>query len=198
MINYETTRNFTRNQINNKENKFIHIITANYQINCVRVKDQQYLHNNAARLIIRWRNKKKTKRNQFKLTERSQNKAKQISTLKNKIKRKSIRELIIWFHAYVMFSVPKLDTIEFMKFSRIITARIDFQSVAFSPSNRQIDSSANLTTDGGFAIVRTSTSCCLRIDFTAVHSSIFRGIMGWLIVNMKDQNYYNTAQHGTT
>jgi len=72
-------------------------------------------------------------------------------------------------HAYVMFSVPKLDTIEFMKFSRMITARIDFQSVAFSPSSRQIDSRANLTTDGGLAMVRTSTSCCLRIDLTAAH-----------------------------
>lgn len=81
------------------------------------------------------------------------------------------------FHAYVMFSVPKLDTIEFIKFSRMITARIDFQSVAFSPSSRQIDSSANLTTDGGLAMVRTSTSCCLRIDLTAAH----RRWIGWSV-----------------
>lgn len=71
-------------------------------------------------------------------------------------------------HAYVIISVLKLDTIELIKFSRIITARIDFQSVAFSPSSKQIDSSANFTTDGGLAIVLTSTSCCLRIDFTAI------------------------------
>lgn len=56
-----------------------------------------------------------------------------------------------------------------MKFSRIITARIDFQSVAFSPSSKQMDSRANFTTEGGFAIVLTSTSCCLRIDFTAIY-----------------------------
>ncbi|KNC21126.1 hypothetical protein FF38_10320 [Lucilia cuprina] len=85
---------------------------------------------------------------------------------------RSIFKLLNFFlvkilHAYVIISVLKLDTIEFIKFSRIITARIDFQSLAFSPSNKQIDSSANLTTEGGFAIVLTSTSCCLRIDFTA-------------------------------
>lgn len=68
---------------------------------------------------------------------------------------------------YVISSVLKFDTIEFMKFSRIITARIDFQSVAFSPNNKQIDSNANFTKAGGFAIVRTSTSCCFLIDFTA-------------------------------
>lgn len=66
-----------------------------------------------------------------------------------------------------MSSVPKLYNIEFMKFSRIMTARIAFQSVAFSPNNKQIDSSASFTTAGGFAIVRTSTSCCFLIDFTA-------------------------------
>lgn len=72
-------------------------------------------------------------------------------------------------HAYVMSSVLKLDTIELMKFSRMITARIDFQSEAFSPSRRQIDSSANFTIAGGFAIDRTSTKCCFLIDFTALH-----------------------------
>lgn len=68
---------------------------------------------------------------------------------------------------YVIISVVKLLTIELMKFSRITTARIDFQSVAFSPNSKQIDSRASFTTDGGFAIVLTSTNCCLRIDFTA-------------------------------
>lgn len=66
-----------------------------------------------------------------------------------------------------MFSVLKPDTIKFMKFSRIITARIDFQSVAFSPSSKHIDSRANLTIAGGLAIDRTSTRCCFLIDFTA-------------------------------
>lgn len=54
-----------------------------------------------------------------------------------------------------------------MKFSRIITARIAFQSVAFSPSSKQIDSSANFTTAGGFAIDLTSTKCCFLIELTA-------------------------------
>lgn len=50
----------------------------------------------------------------------------------------------------------------------MMTARIDFQSLAFSPSNKHIDSSATLTIAGGFAIERTSTKCCFFIDFTAV------------------------------
>lgn len=54
-----------------------------------------------------------------------------------------------------------------MKFSRMTTARIDFQSDAFSPSSKQIDSNANLTIVGGLAIERTSTKCCFLIDFTA-------------------------------
>jgi hypothetical protein len=53
----------------------------------------------------------------------------------------------------------------------MITARIDFQSLAFSPSRRQIDSSASFTSTGGFAIERTSTRCCLLIDFTATQLS---------------------------
>lgn len=67
-----------------------------------------------------------------------------------------------------MSSVEKLDTMEFMKFSRMITARIDFQSDAFSPSSKQIDSNANFTMAGGLAIERTSTRCCFLMDFTAV------------------------------
>jgi len=47
------------------------------------------------------------------------------------------------------------------------TALIDFQSDAFSPSNKQIDSNANLTTAGGLAMDRTSTSCCFFISLTA-------------------------------
>lgn len=67
-----------------------------------------------------------------------------------------------------MSSVLKLDTIEFMKFSLIITARIDFQSEAFSPSSKQIDSKASFTSIGGFAMDLTSTKCCFLIDFTAL------------------------------
>lgn len=69
--------------------------------------------------------------------------------------------------AYVMLSVLNWTMI-LMKFSRITTARIDFQSDAFSPSSKQIDSNANLTIAGGLAIERTSTKCCLRIDLTAI------------------------------
>lgn len=69
--------------------------------------------------------------------------------------------------AYVMYSVLN-ETMEFMKFSRITTARIDFHSDAFSPSSKQIDSNANFTIAGGFAIDRTSTRCCFLIDFTAI------------------------------
>jgi hypothetical protein len=69
---------------------------------------------------------------------------------------------------YEIFSVLKLLTIELMKFSRMTTALIAFQSDAFSPSNKQIDSNANLTTAGGLAIDRTSTNCCFFISFTAI------------------------------
>jgi len=71
-----------------------------------------------------------------------------------------------------MPSVLKLVTIEFIKFSRIITARMVFQSDAFSPSSKHIDSKASFTTAGGFAIERTSTKCCFFIDFTATKYNI--------------------------
>jgi len=74
---------------------------------------------------------------------------------------------------YEIFSVLKLLTIELMKFSRMTTALIAFQSDAFSPSNKQIDSNANLTTAGGLAIDRTSTNCCFLISFTAIKEFIF-------------------------
>lgn len=70
-------------------------------------------------------------------------------------------------HAYVISSVLKLETIVLIKLSLMMTARIDFQSLAFSPSNKQIDSSATLTIAGGLAMERTSTKCCFFIDFTA-------------------------------
>lgn len=71
-------------------------------------------------------------------------------------------------HAYFISSVLKLDTIELMKFSLIMTARIDFQSEAFSPSSKQIDSKASFTIAGGLAIDLTSTKCCFLIDLTAL------------------------------
>lgn len=78
-------------------------------------------------------------------------------------------------HAYVMSSVLKLETMVLIKLSLMMTARIDFQSLAFSPSNKQIDSSATFTIAGGFAMERTSTKCCFFIDFTAVRT-IKKGI----------------------
>lgn len=71
--------------------------------------------------------------------------------------------------AHVMSSVEKLDTMLLMKFSRMMTARIAFQSVAFSPSSRQMDSSATFTRAGGLPMERTSTRCCFLMDFTAVY-----------------------------
>lgn len=67
-----------------------------------------------------------------------------------------------------MSSVEKLETMLLMKFSRMMTARMAFQSVAFSPSSRHIDSRATFTIAGGFPIERTSTKCCFLIDLTAV------------------------------
>lgn len=48
-----------------------------------------------------------------------------------------------------------------------MTDLIAFQSVVGSPSNKQIDSKANLTGAGGLAMDRTSTKCCFFMDFTA-------------------------------
>lgn len=74
--------------------------------------------------------------------------------------------------AHVMSSVEKLETMLLMKFSLMMTARIAFQSVAFSPSNRQMDSSATFTIAGGLPIDLTSTKCCFLIDFTAVRYKV--------------------------
>ena len=68
---------------------------------------------------------------------------------------------------YVTSSVEKF-TIVLMKFSLTIICLIAFQSGAFSPSRRQIDSRAFFTATGGLAIVLSSTRCCFLIDFTAV------------------------------
>lgn len=56
-----------------------------------------------------------------------------------------------------------------IKFSRIITDRIERHSFAFSCSSIQTDSSAIFTLIGGFAIERTSTRCCFLIDLTALN-----------------------------
>ena len=71
-----------------------------------------------------------------------------------------------WVTTYAMSSVEKFTTVE-MKLSLMITPRIARQSVAFSPSNRQIDSKASLTAGGGLPIERTSTRCCFLMDCTA-------------------------------
>ena len=49
----------------------------------------------------------------------------------------------------------------------MVTWRMPFQSGVPSPISRQMDSSASRTAGGGFAIERTSTSCCFLIDLTA-------------------------------
>ena len=74
----------------------------------------------------------------------------------------------VWtLESHLMSSVLKL-TMVLIKLSFIMMPRIIFQSVVFSPSNRQIDSRAILTAPGGLAIDRISTKCCLRIPLTAV------------------------------
>lgn len=105
-----------------------------------------------------------------------------ISKTKNKTKNNLI-------FAYVMSSVLKFETIELMKFSRIITARIDFQSDAFSPSSKHIDSNANLTIAGGLAIERTSTRCCFLIDFTA---------RNLLIIHCRCEHWFGIPLYKTT
>ena len=55
-----------------------------------------------------------------------------------------------------------------MKLSLMMTPRIVLQSVACSPSNKQMDSKASLTAGGGLPMERTSTRCCFLMDFTAV------------------------------
>ena len=68
---------------------------------------------------------------------------------------------------YEMSSVEKFTMVE-MKLSLMMTPRMVLQSVACSPSNKQMDSKANLTAGGGLPIERTSTRCCFLIDLTAV------------------------------
>lgn len=62
-----------------------------------------------------------------------------------------------------------------MKESLTRTPRIAFQSAALCPKMRQIDSQASLTGAGGFAIERTSDSCCFLIPRTAnYHHGYFK------------------------
>ena len=69
--------------------------------------------------------------------------------------------------SYEISSALKLIMVG-MKFSRIMTVLIAFQSRAGSPKSRQIDSRADLTAKGGLDIDRTSTRCCRFIPFTAI------------------------------
>lgn len=75
--------------------------------------------------------------------------------------------LIINRHTNVMFSVSKLTMVD-MKLSFMTADRMPFQVSPFSPRSVQIDSSAILTTEGGLAMERTSTSCCFLMERTAV------------------------------
>lgn len=68
---------------------------------------------------------------------------------------------------YEISSVEKL-TMVLMKLSRTMILRMAFQSGAFSPKSKQIDSRATLTAGGGFAMDRTSTRCCFLMERTAV------------------------------
>lgn len=68
---------------------------------------------------------------------------------------------------YEMSSVEKFTMVE-MKLSLMMTPRMVLQSVACSPSNKQMDSKASLTAGGGLPMERTSTRCCFLIDLTAV------------------------------
>ena len=67
---------------------------------------------------------------------------------------------------YWMSSVSKF-TILGMNCSFTMTVRMAFQSGAFSPNRKQMDSSAILTAGGGLPIERTSTKCCFLMAFTA-------------------------------
>ena len=69
---------------------------------------------------------------------------------------------------YDISSVEKLTMVP-MKFSRTMILRMAFQSGAFSPSSRQIDSSAFFTAAGGLAMDLTSTRWCFLMDLTAVN-----------------------------
>jgi hypothetical protein len=75
---------------------------------------------------------------------------------------------------YVICDVSKLIMFA-MKESFTRTPRIAFQSTAFSPKRRQIDSQASFTGAGGFAIERTSESCCFLIPRTANYQFYFFG-----------------------
>ena len=78
---------------------------------------------------------------------------------------------------HAMSSVEKL-TIVLMKLSRTMTDRMVFQSMAFSPSKRQMDSSACFTGAGGLAMDRTSTRCCFLMLFTANKGTKVKGHSG--------------------
>ena len=49
--------------------------------------------------------------------------------------------------------------------------RISFQSELGVPSNKQIDSKANLIAVGGFPSLRISSKFCFLMDFTAAFAS---------------------------
>ena len=73
---------------------------------------------------------------------------------------------------YEMSSVEKFTMVE-IKLSLMMTPRMVLQSVACSPSNKQMDSKASLTAGGGLPMERTSTRCCFLIDLTAVKGNSY-------------------------
>lgn len=75
---------------------------------------------------------------------------------------------------YVIRDVSKFIMLA-MKESFTRMPRIAFQSTAFSPKRRHIDSQASFTGAGGFAIERTSESCCFLIPRTAIYQFICFG-----------------------
>lgn len=90
------------------------------------------------------------------------------------LQQKIVRAIVF---PYVRDMVSKL-IMDGMKLSLFRIDRMIFQSVV-SPSfsNRQMDSSASLTTAGGLAIERTSASCFFLMPLTADH--LIDGVFGW-------------------
>lgn len=118
--------------------------------------------------------------NTFTLNNSGWTKKKFIVTIKINLNHKSIFFDASWIHIISLLTIlPSYDkfwlvkfTIVAIKFSLIMTDRIERHSLAFSCNNKQTDSSAILTLCGGLAIDLTSTRCCFLIDLTATHGIV--------------------------
>ncbi|VVD02386.1 unnamed protein product [Leptidea sinapis] len=73
-----------------------------------------------------------------------------------------------------------------MKLSFMTAERMPFQVSLFSSSSVQIDSSAILTTGGGFDMERTSTNCCFLMDLTAAFIMLYALLLLFMFVPMRD------------